>query len=240
MKVREEFRLKQTMAAIIADDARYVEVAKESIISHRQALEGFIKKDPFFQATLEPYRAEAEVPEIVHRMIEASKKAGIGPMSAVAGTISELAVEAMLQAGAEHAIVDNGGDIALKSEKTALIGIYAGTSPLKDLALRIPPQEDILGVCSSSGTVGPSISFGNADIATVISGDVALADACATALGNMIDSGSKDEIQDALDHIEQIDGVKGALVIKGDLLGSVGEMPEIIKANVGYDCITKA
>jgi ApbE superfamily uncharacterized protein (UPF0280 family) len=231
-----KYQVKQTIVTVIADE-EYHRVCLDAINRARADLELFISRDPYFQATLEPYACPADAPAIVKRMCDATAKVGVGPMAAVAGTIAEAAVEAMSRAGARYAIVDNGGDIAILNDETATIGIYAGESPIKGLALEIPPRDRILGVCTSSGTVGPSISFGNADAALIISDDVALADAAATALGNRItDPGS---LATAFDFLKKVPAVTGALGIIGDKMATYGKLPKIVKANVDYDRITK-
>jgi ApbE superfamily uncharacterized protein (UPF0280 family) len=181
--MREHFQLKETIVTIVADKESHISKAKESIRLNRKVLERFIAFDPFFRSTLEPYDCPENAPEVVKRMIVAGNSMGIGPMSAVAGTIAAMAVESMVDAGATFAIVDNGGDIALINDRPVIIGVYAGTSPVKDLGFRVTVHDHITGICTSSGTVGPSISFGMADAAIVFSDDVSLADAAATALG---------------------------------------------------------
>ena len=231
------FKLKETIATIIADKEEYIEVAEQSIRLSRAELESYIRKDPFFRITLEPYACKAGGPEIVERMSKASFLAGVGPMAAVAGTIAALAVEAMVKKGATHAIVDNGGDIALINDREVLVGIHAGSSSL-GLGFRLEPSDEILGICTSSGTVGPSLSFGYADAATVISKDVALADAVATALGNEIKEGKTEEIKKALEKIKRKE-IEGALVIKGKNIGFFGNLPELIRAKIKPEIITK-
>jgi ApbE superfamily uncharacterized protein (UPF0280 family) len=231
-----KYQVKQTIVTVIADE-EYHRVCLDAINRARADLELFISRDPYFQATLEPYACPADAPAIVKRMCDATAKVGVGPMAAVAGTIAEAAVEAMSRAGARYAIVDNGGDIAILNDETATIGIYAGESPIKGLALEIPPRDRILGVCTSSGTVGPSISFGNADAALIISDDVALADAAATALGNrIVDARS---LATAFDFLKDVPAVTGAIAIIGDKMATYGKLPRIVKANVDYDKITK-
>lgn len=236
--MKEHFQLKETIVTIVADQELYLKKAKESIHYHRVALERFIAYDPFFRSTLEPYDCQKNVPEVVKRMIVAGNTMGIGPMSAVAGTIASLAVEAMVDAGATFAIVDNGGDIALINDRPVAIGVYAGPSPVKDLAFRVPCHDHITGICTSSGTVGPSISFGMADAAIIFSDDVALADAAATALGNATSIG-KEAVEKAFDVVKPVSGIKGAMVIQGEYIGMWGDIPEIVRADVNYDCITK-
>lgn len=236
--MKEHFQLKETIVTIVADREAHIVQAKESIRYHRTALERFIASDPFFKSTLEPYDCPDNAPEVVQRMVTAGNTMGIGPMSAVAGTIASLAVEAMADAGATFAIIDNGGDIALINDRPVTIGVYAGASPVKDLAFKIPACKNITGICTSSGTVGPSISFGMADAAIIFSDDVALADAAATALGNATAIG-KDAVEKAFDAVKIVSGIKGAVVIQGEYIGMWGAIPEIVRADVNYDCITK-
>lgn len=237
--IKEHFQLKETIVTISACEQAHIEAAKDAIRTHRAILETYILSDPYFQLTLEPYECPENAPEVVRRMIKAGNTMGIGPMSAVAGTISALAVEAMVKAGAKYAIVDNGGDIALINDRSVVVGIYAGQSPIKNLGLIFEPRDFITGVCTSAGTVGPSISFGMADAAAVFSDDISLADAAATALGNEVGIG-KEAVEASFKAVKGIPGIKGALVIQGEYIGMWGEVPEVTRADVRYEYITKA
>jgi len=236
--MREHFVLKETSAWITADERKYIEIAKQELKEHRKELERFIRGHPFFLVTLEPYHYHIEeavegekIPEVVQRMINASSMFGIGPMSAVAGTLAELAVEAMHDAGATHAIVDNGGDVALINDREVLVGIYAGNSPFSNrIALRIKPSSSLIGICTSSGTVGHSISFGYADAATVLSDSAALSDAAATALSNSVkDTDTPHALHDCFRSIAHVPRIKGALVIYRDVLAKWGEIPQLVR-----------
>jgi len=235
---RERFRLKQTIVTITAQKRDHLEAAKEEIKVQRALLEEYIREDPFFMLTLEPYDLPIdEAPPIVEEMVRAGSAVGIGPMSAVAGTIARFALEAMIGAGATHAIVDNGGDVALVTDRMVLMGIYAGSSPLKNLAFEIPPLAKPFGICTSSGTVGPSISFGSADAAIVFSEDVPLADAAATALGNAVGDDSPLAVSfSVVDRPE----IEGALVIRGEEMALWGDLPPLRRANLRSDLITRA
>ncbi|NPV62220.1 MAG: UPF0280 family protein [Methanotrichaceae archaeon] len=236
--IREHFQLKETIVTISAYEQSHIEAAKRSIRVERKALEDFIARDPFFMITLEPYDLAAkDAPEIVRQMIGAGREFGIGPMSAVAGTIAKFAVQAMVDAGAAYAVVDNGGDIALKSDRPLLVGIYAGSSPLRNLALEIPSRSELLGICTSSGTVGPSISFGCADAAMVISEDPSLADSAATALGNAV------QVDVPLGECFRVidrPGIEGALVIRGPEMALWGDVPKLRRVKLNAERITKA
>lgn len=235
--LRVHYRVKETIVTIGADCDEYIEVAKKAIQNQRGLLEGYINKDPFFKVTLEPYEVPESAPGIVRRMAETARAVGIGPMGAVAGTIAAYAVEAMRDAGAGYAFVDNGGDIALVTDRPLVLGIYAGDASIKDLALEVQPTDRILGICTSSGTVGPSISFGSADAALVVSWNVSLADAAATALGNAVVD--EENLEEAFDVVKDIDGIQGALVVKGDRFAVWGEMPRVVRAKMKPDFITR-
>jgi uncharacterized protein len=236
--VREHFQLKETVATISAREQRHIDAAKLAIREQRDYLEDFIRRDPFFMLTLEPYDLQADgAPEIVEQMIRTAEVFGIGPMAAVAGAIAKFAVEAMIEDGAAYAVVDNGGDISILNDEPVLVGIYAGQSAIHDLAFEIPPRGEPLGIATSSGTVGPSISFGFADAATVISQDPALADAAATALGNAVQAeGPLEECFQAIDR----PGINGALVIRGEEMALWGTLPKLRRARVGAERITRA
>ncbi len=236
--IREHYQLRETIVTISAYDQRHIEAAKESIREQRNILEKFIQADPFFMLTLEPYDLQIDdAPCIIKEMIQCSAVFGIGPMSAVAGAIAKYAVESMIEEGAVYAIVDNGGDISILNDQPILVGIYAGTSPIRDLAMEVMPRTKPLGICTSSGTVGPSISFGCADAALVVSEDPALADAAATALGNAVSSVGP--LEDCFKAINK-PGIDGALVIRGQEMALWGRLPPIRKAHVGVERITKA
>jgi ApbE superfamily uncharacterized protein (UPF0280 family) len=231
--LRELFRYKTTFATILADDKRFFEPAKEAMINARLEIESEISVNPLFFSSLVPVESETESLH-VERMVNAAKKAGTGPMAAVAGTIAWAGVEAMKDRGAEATVIDNGGDIALFSDREIRIGLYAGNSAMSEKsAFVIPPKKEIYGVCTSSATVGPSISFGVADSVTVFSADVSLADAWATMICNNLRS----PISEFPMNIDEI-GVDGVFATFGKESAGWGILPEIRAAIVDTGLIT--
>jgi len=231
--IREPFRFRETIATILADKPEHVAAAKEGMLEARQALEAYIARDPFFLSTFDPYMPDSEELIIV-RMANATRTAGVGPMAAVAGAIAWAGVEAMVEAGAVFGVIDNGGDIALASDRSIRVGVHAGESVLSNrIAFIVPPQEKILGICTSSATVGPSISFGIADAVTIFSCDVALADAWATSVCNQI----RPDDQTVLDRINP-DEVMGVLAIMGAAVIKWGLLPPLVSAVVDEQLIS--
>lgn len=196
--------------------------ALELIKKYREDIENYIKKVPQFLTSLEPIPYREAAPAIIRDMSQGAEKAGVGPMAAVAGAISQYVGQGLLNFSREI-IVENGGDIYIKSNKERIIGIYAGKSPLSGkIGLRIKPEDCPMGVCTSSGKVGHSLSFGHADAVMIMSRDTALADAVATATGNRVKS--PDDIQDAIDFARDIEGISGVMVIMEDRLGAWGNI----------------
>lgn len=195
---------------------------EELVKQCRRPLEEYIKRDREFTSSLSPYIPGPDAPPIARIMAEAGDAAGVGPMAAVAGTIAQKVGKAIARRSRD-VIVENGGDIYLKSSRIRRIGIFAGQSALSNrLALEIRPEQTPLGICTSSGTVGHSLSFGSADAVVILSPSTPLADAVATATGNQVRDLS--DIEKAVDFACSIAGITGALIIKGDKLAARGKL----------------
>ncbi|MGI6519052.1 MAG: UPF0280 family protein [Bacillota bacterium] len=203
-----------------------------TILRARGEIESYIPTHPEFFTSLVPVIPRPWAPPIARWMCASAARAKVGPMAAVAGAIGQTVGVDLMSAGAlfngdqvriGDVIVENGGDIFIVSSRVRRVGIYAGESPLSGkVALEIAPRQMPCGVCTSSGTVGHSRSFGRCDAAVVVAGDTALADAVATRVANEVRS--REDIEDALDIASKISGVTGAVVVIGDALGAIGDI----------------
>ena len=199
-----------------------VSAAEAAVLAIRRPLEDYLASNPHLQAAFEPCLVDPEAPSVIIEMVRAANKAGVGPMAAVAGVVAEQ-VGLFLLKTVQEVIVENGGDIFLKVNEPVAVGVFAGSSTLSGkLALQIDPGQTPLGICTSSGTVGPSVSFGSADAAIALAPSAALADAAATALGNRVRG--EEDLQQAIDFAKQIEGLTGALLIIGDKIAAWGDL----------------
>jgi ApbE superfamily uncharacterized protein (UPF0280 family) len=199
-----------------------VDQAREAVLALRFQLERYIIKNPEFLTSLVPLPADKHAPAIVQAMLHASAAAGVGPMAAVAGAVAEFTGHEILTF-CDEVLVENGGDIFLNVNREVTISIYAGTSPLSNrVGIKIDHPGTARGVCTSSGTVGPSLSFGSADAVTIVSSSAPLADAAATAIGNLVKNSA--DIQNAIDNGKKICGVSGILIIKDEHMGVWGDI----------------
>lgn len=215
------FTLKETDLFISASRNLETE-ARHAALQARLTIEEYISKHPSFQHSLIPLPFDASAPAIIKGMLTAAAAAGVGPMAAVAGAVAEQTGRKLLGL-ADEVIVENGGDIFLKINREITVAVHAGGSPLSQkIGIRVSPNDTGLSICTSSGTVGPSLSFGTADAVTVRSLCSCHADAAATAIGNII-KGSSD-IQRGIQLAQNIPLIEGVLIIKGKTMGVWGAM----------------
>lgn len=196
--------------------------AREVVRRLRRELEAYIAGVPFFAVSLEPVEVAEDAPPIVKEMARAAGLAGVGPMAAVAGAIAQSVGEELNRLSPD-VIVENGGDVYIKSSRSRTVGILAGDSPISGrLGLEITPGDTPVGICTSSSTVGPSLSFGRTDAAVAVAPSTALADAAATAIGNAV--GSPEDIGRGLKVAENITGLTGAVIIIDGKIGLWGKL----------------
>lgn len=229
--MEEDFAYKDTILRVKCD-RDIGDFVKKFIVEKRQEIEGYIARDVDFKISFDPVAVKKGAPTIARDMADAAKLAGVGPMAAVAGAVSEHLVEAAKKKGVNWIIAENGGDISLFGDREFTISIYAGKSPLSGRIgfslnpAKLDPATKTYGVCTSSASVGPSISLGKSDAVTVFAPSAAVADAFATAIGNSVD-----EVEDGLKFAKRFVGkeIDGVVIIKGDRIGTLGKVPKIVK-----------
>ena len=212
----------------IHTDVNREETARHALSVVRKSLINYMKRDPTFEGALAPLNPLSPCPEPVFEMIRASSVAGVGPMAGVAGMIAQYVGRALVAESASHVLVENGGDLFIyRPRDTTTIGLFAGETPLSlKVGVKIPPSKKPVGIATSSGTVGPSLSFGKADAVCAISWDATLADAAATAIANRIRT--SEDLEDALVWGSSLEGVMGIVAILGSTLAAWGSV-ELIK-----------
>lgn len=178
--------------------------------------------DPLFITSLEPLPDDPAAPPVVRAMLRAGVAAGVGPMAAVAGAVAEHVGRALRTAfSCKEIIIENGGDLWFAFEQPLTVLVYAGDSPLSGLlGIELDPELSPCGLCTSSGTVGPSLSFGYADAAVILCRDAATADAWATAACNRIQT--TEDIGPTLTFLKTHPEVLAGLIVVGDKVGVQG------------------
>lgn len=231
---RYHFQYRETITTILARNDESYKNAVKGMLYARERIESHIALNPLFLTSLEPMDCQGEV---VERMCIAARIAGVGPMAAVAGTVAWYGVEF---ANSDFIVIDNGGDIVMRTDEPVTVGVYAG----KKLTIGFEMGGDgkLNAVCTSSGKIGPSLSFGYADAVTVFSDNPAIADACATALGNEIkEEFGRVEVEEAVENFwnGKKKYISGIIVVKDDIIALAGKVPDISTVVIDPEIITK-
>ncbi len=204
----------------ISADRDLEKIALDLTLDLRRSLEGYIEANPGFLGRLSPWPKDPFAPPLVREMIESSSKAGVGPMAAVAGAIAEFVGRALLRHSKE-VVVENGGDVFLMLSRPCTVSILAGDSPLSGvIGIRVPAETMPAGVCTSSGTVGHSLSYGAADAVCVLARSASLADAAATSLANRVRRPR--DLQELPRYASAVEGIIGGVGILGESLVAWG------------------
>lgn len=207
---------------LVSSSRDLTQQTRDRVYHYRRQLEDYIRSKSDFLSALLPYPEDPFAPEIIREMISVTRMFGVGPMAAVAGAIAQF-VGSDLLSHAEEVIVENGGDIFVKTKRPTTVSIFAGTSRLSNkLGLIIHPEEMPTGICTSSATVGHSLSLGAADAVCIVAKSASMADAAATALGNRITNKSK--LKSVVESMREFKDIKGGVVIRGKTMATWGEI----------------
>ncbi|MDR2700077.1 MAG: UPF0280 family protein [Nitrososphaerota archaeon] len=227
---KEDYTYKDSVCHIISDIPQGITAAKESIARNYQGLENYIRTHQIFFHTYDPIPVPNE-PLVAKLMALAAQKTGVGPMAAVAGVIADLAVTDMQKVGCKVAVVEDGGEISAVSDRPIDVALAAGSVSLsKRFGFRL--LEFPVGVATSSGRFSHAFSFGDAEAATVFCRDAGLADAAATAVGNVVKGDVEEGIEAGIKQGLSISGVLGVFILYQGKVGTAGKIPQIIKVKV--------
>jgi len=225
---RTEIGIKETDVTILTDRQIDSGFAAKRIGLYRGQIEDYITRAPQFLTSLKPLAVELKAPRIIRQMAAAAKSAGVGPMAAVAGAVAESLGRDLLRQGAKDVIIENGGDIFLKIRRPCNIAVYSGRAKLwRGLGIRVMPRTRPMGICTSSATIGHSLSFGKAEGVVILAKDAFLADAVATATCNRTQDA--DSLEQALKFAGSIKGVFGAVIVMKGNLACFGKGFELVR-----------
>jgi len=225
------FVINESKIHIKTDKKKAIEEAMKEIRRQREELINQIREHPEFEYALKPVPATPNAPKIVQIMTEASKIADVGPMAAVAGALADLGLEAMLEAGAKTAVVEDGGEIAAFTSQPVAIMILSSNSSLSGkIGFEITREDCPIGIATSSSKTGHALSFGEADSVTVFAEKAAIADAAATAICNsVVGVNIEKSIERGLDKCKSMKVIRGAIIIREGQIGLTGKLPKFTR-----------
>jgi len=241
---KSHFTEKESDITIISESKKAIEAAKKEFYSDRAILERYIQTHNEFQTTFSPIKVESES-KIINLMAKGAFVCDVGPMATVAGAFADLMLEVMKTKSssnpnpAQVALVENGGEIAVDSEKDMKIALYAGDNTLNlNIGFLIEKKDCPMGIASSSAKIGHAISLGQSDVVTVFAKNATIADGAATKIGNLVKGEDIEQsIQQALARIDDIEGVNGAFICREEKIGYAGKIPKMFHITGNKDIL---
>ena len=230
-RFRARLVVKQSNVLVEVDREDLLDKAVASLLSHRAALDAYVEAHPEFKYSLVPVKVEEWAPRVARLAAEAAEIAGVGPLAAVSGAIAEAVMWDLVEAGARHCLVENGGEISATSTGRVTVGIYAGPSPLSGrVGLELEGGDYPVGIATSSASVSRAINLGMADAAVVVADEASIADAAAKAVCNaVVGDDVEASVKRGLDVADDLRPyIRGAVVIRGGYIGLTGRLPRIV------------
>lgn len=227
---RHIYQKDETQGVIITDYPPAIDIALATIHEQRNLLIKYVNSNPYFKYSLEPVEI-IESPPVARLMSIAANTVGVGPMAAVAGVIADLVANKMIEQGAKVAVIENGGEIALHSDRPLVISVGAGDNILsKRIGFKI--TDFPCGIATSSGRHSHAFSTGDADSVTVFADNAGLADAVATAAANNVVGEPGLDVKAGVDTALVIKGVQGVLVIRDEQVSIGGRLPQMVSVEL--------
>ena len=208
---------------LVSSDTNLSYEALKSLTKHRYSLETYIKSYPDFLTSLLPLPEDDLAPPIVRDMLVKSKMCGVGPMAGVAGAVSEF-VGYDLRNQTGNLIIENGGDIFIKSENKLIASVYAGESPLSyNVNFIVKPEENTARyshIVRHSRAV-LELRESRCGMRDFQIRDIATPQPQPSAKAKVK---SKNDINPAIDFGIKIKGVTGIIIIIGNEMGAIGQV----------------
>jgi len=226
--IKQTYSEAESQGLILSDNIEAIKTGLNALLVNRKELEKYLLVNPYFEHSFEPVDVN-DAPEIIHLMADSSKKANVGPMASVAGALADLMVKAMVDSGAKNALVENGGESSLFSDRPVDVALQIGETEIsKKIGFRI--EKFPAGVATSSGVYSHAFSFGDAEAVTIFAQNASLADAAATSTCNVVRGKNYEKaIREGIERALSIEGVQGVFISYGNLTGFGGQIPQILK-----------
>lgn len=207
---------------LISSNKDIGERIREPLMEVYGQLEFCIERDPLFLKSLVPIEVKSYFPPIVKKMCQKASVFKVGPMATVAGAVCEYLAQALFNY-CSRLIIENGGDIYIKTNRDIISDIFLKNKYFKDrIKLLIRAGSTPCGLCSSSGSFGHSLSLGKSDLVTVLAKSPISADGAATAIANKINTPA--DIQTNIEYFKDLDEIEGILIVKDSKIGIWGNL----------------
>lgn len=203
---------------------------QEKLRHTRAAIKSWMRLQPEFGPSLVPLDVHESAPHIIKRMEQAGKAWQVGPMASVAGAVAEEVAREFMHESPDF-IVENGGDIYMASTRGRTVALLPDPANGARIGLKINAGLFPLSVCSSSSTIGHSLSFGNGELVTVLAQNACMADAAATSLCNRLKNPR--DLEGIIKEAENSPEILGIFAQCGSRMGLWGDIELVVIDGAG-------
>ena len=209
-----EIQVQDMVLHITAPDD-FAEESRAAALSFWEQLQSYALRNPQFRQSKRPlHEIAADAPPIVREMVDASSKAGVGPMFTFRGAVTDQ-VGRFLAGSLSEVTVACDGDYFIQTKKRMKLAVKRhGGEPI---AVAVEASREGVGV---STTLGRGRGGGGPDGLAVLATSCMLADAAAAGVQALLPK--SDGFKLALQYLQQVPGVRGGVVVVGDRIGVAG------------------
>jgi ApbE superfamily uncharacterized protein (UPF0280 family) len=210
----------QDLVLRVAGPQDLYEEARAAGLHFWEQVQSYAIRHPEFRTSKRPLPVPPEAPPIVREMVQSSAAAGVGPMFTFQGALTEY-VGRRLAPALSEVVVSCGGDHFVIARRRARLAVRPPTRGGRDaLAVVVKPELGPHGIYTTVGRV--HLPREGADGLVVVARSCLLADAAAAAASAILSRPGS--CRPALDYLNGLDGVHGAIVIRGARIGVAGAL----------------
>ena len=196
--------------------AEYFEECRAAALSMWEQVSSYSARNPTFRTSKRPVDVPDDAPAIIREMADAARAAGVGPVFTIQGALTDH-VGRYLGRALSEVLVSGGGDYYIKSKKRMKLLVHRDNSG-EELGVIVDPKTGTHGVSTALGR--GQLPAQTVDGLAVLGRSCTIADAAAAAaMAILARPGS---FKAALDYLRGIEGVHGAMIIKGENIGVAG------------------
>ena len=184
-----------------------------------EQIQSYSIRNPEFRSSKRPLAPPEGSPEIVRRMAAEAAIAGVGPMFAFQGALTEHVGRRIAERIGE-VIVSCGGDHFVVAQRRARLPVHPAGHRGSPLAIVVKPELGAQGIHTTAGGELPAAA--SADGLVVVARSCILA--AAAAVGASAILSKPDSLKTALAYLQRLEGVHGAVVVRGERIGVAGTL----------------
>ena len=195
-----------------------IEESRAAALTFWEQLQSYSLQHPEFRSSKRPLAIPEQAPELVREMVASASDAGVGPMFAFRGAVTDY-VGRFLARQASELTVECGGDLFLIKKKRTKLVVH-GRENGSPVSVVVEPRSGGMGISTTTGRGRAGAA--SPDGLAVLASSCMLADAAAAGVQALLPK--PDGLRAALQYLEDVPNVQGGVVVQGERIGVSGRV----------------